>query len=149
MAQLKKNTLIHAPLEKVYALARDPHRWSTWFVGMDEIDKLTGEGEVGTVAEFGYTMAGMRFPVTVEVMEAHIGPEGARWKGKIGGPLAGEQTWTYTPKGGDTEVTVDMEYTVPGKALGKIADRLIIERTQERAADQTMENLRTLCEADE
>jgi coenzyme Q-binding protein COQ10 len=148
MAQLKKHILIHAPVEKVYALARDPHRWSTWFVGMEEIDKLTGEGEVGTVAEFGYMMAGMRFPVTVEVMEVHMGPEGGRWKGKIGGPLAGEQTWIYTPKGDDTEVTVDMEYTVPGRALGKIADRLIIERTQERAADQTMENLKRLCEAE-
>jgi carbon monoxide dehydrogenase subunit G len=148
MAQLNKSILIHAPVEKVYALARDPHRWSTWFVGMEEIDKLTGEGEVGTVAEFGYMMAGMRFPVTVEVMETHMGPEGGRWKGKIGGPLAGEQTWIYTPKGDDTEVAVDMEYTVPGKALGKIVDRLIIERTQERAADQTMENLKRLCEAE-
>jgi coenzyme Q-binding protein COQ10 len=41
-----------------------------------------------------------------------------------------------------------MEYTVPGKALGKIANRLIIERTQERSADQTLENLKMLCEAD-
>jgi coenzyme Q-binding protein COQ10 len=148
MAHMKKSILIHAPAEKVYALASDATRWSTWFVGMSEIDKLTGEGEVGTIAEFSYTMAGMRFPVTVEVMEARIGPDGARWKGKIGGPLAGEQTWTYTPKGGDTQVTVDMEYTVPGKALGKIADRLILERTQERAADETLENLKRLCEAD-
>ena len=146
MAQIKKSTLIHAPIEKVYAVARDPNRWPDWFVGMSDIDQLTGEGEVGTVAEFGYTMAGVRFPVTVEVLEDHFSPEGARWKGKIGGPLAGEQTWTYTPKGGDTEVTVDMEYTVPGKALGKIANRLIIERTQERSLVQTLENLKILCE---
>ena len=148
MAHMRKSILIQAPVEKVYALASDAARWSTWFVGMSEIDKLTGEGEVGTIAEFSYTLAGMRFPVTVEVMEAHIGPEGGRWKGKIGGPLAGEQTWTYASRDGDTEVTVDMEYTVPGKALGKIADRLIIERTQERAADETLENLKRLCEAD-
>jgi uncharacterized membrane protein len=148
MAQIKKSILIHAPVEKVYAVARDPSRWSTWFVGMSKIDELTGEGEVGTVAEFSYTLAGMGFPVTVEVMEDHVGPEGARWKGKIGGPLAGEQTWTYTPKDGDTEVSVNLEYTVPGKALGKIANRLVIERTQERAADQTLENLKRLCEAE-
>lgn len=148
MAHLKRSVLIHALVEKVYAIARDPRRWPTWFVGMSEIDKLTGEGEVGTVAEFSYALAGMHFPVTVEVTEDHIGPEGARWQGKIGGPLSGEQTWIYTPKGDDTEVTVEIEYTVPGKALGKIADRLIIERTQERSADQTMENLKALCEAD-
>jgi len=148
MAQVKKGIFIHAPVEKVYALARDPSRWSAWFVGMSEIGKLTGEGEVGTVVEFSYTLAGMGFPVAVEVLEDHIGPEGARWKGKIEGPLAGEQTWVYTPKDGDTEVAVSLEYTVPGKALGKIANRLIIERTQERSAEQTLENLKTLCEAE-
>jgi len=141
MAFLQQGVVIHAPVEEVYAVARNPNRWPVWFVGMGEIEKLEGTGEVGTVAEFGYMMAGMRFPVTVEVLEDHIDDEGARWKGKIGGPLAGEQTWVYTPKDGETEVAVDMEYTVPGKALGKIANRLIIERTQERSLVQTLENL--------
>jgi coenzyme Q-binding protein COQ10 len=146
MAHLKKSILIHASVEKVYGVARDPNRWPAWYVGMGGIEKLTGAGEAGTVAEFGYMMGGMRFPVSTEVLEDHVGPEGARWKGKIGGPLAGEQTWTYTPKNGDTEVTADLEYTVPGKALGKIADRLIVERTQERSLEQTLENLKLLCE---
>ena len=147
MARIQKSILIHASVEDIYAVAHDPNRWPDWFVGMSEIDKLTGAGEVGTVAEFGYTMAGMRFPVTVEVLEDHLGPDGARWKGKIAGPLAGEQTWTYTPKGSDTEVSLDLEYTVPGKALGQIANRLIIERQQDRSADQTLQNLKALCEA--
>lgn len=148
MAHLKKSILIHAPVETVYALARDPNRWATYYVGLSEPGKVTGEGEVGTVVEHSYLMAGMRFPVTTEVLEDHIGPEGARWKGKIGGPLAGEHTWTYAPKEGNTEVTADIEYTVPGTALGRIADRLIIERMQERSLEQTLENLRLLCEAE-
>jgi coenzyme Q-binding protein COQ10 len=147
MATIAKSILIHAPVEKVYALARDPNRWPTWVVGVGEIEKLTGQGEAGTLAEFTYTLAGMGFPVTIEVLEDHVSPEGGRWKGKIGGPLAGEQTWTYAPRNGDTELAVDLEYTVPGKGLGKIADRLIIERTQQRAADETLENLKKLCEA--
>ncbi|MDH7487805.1 MAG: hypothetical protein QHJ81_16220 [Anaerolineae bacterium] len=44
-------------------------------------------------------------------------------------------------------MTADIEYTVPGSALGRIADRLIIERMQERAIQQTLENLKLLCEA--
>jgi len=146
MAHLKKSILIHAPVEKVYALARDPNRWATWYVGLSEPEEVSGEGEVGTVVKHSYLLAGMRFPVTSRVLEDHIGPEGGRWKGKIEGPLAGEHTWVYTPREGDTEVTADIEYTVPGSALGRIADRLIIERMQERAADQTLENLRLLCE---
>ena len=146
MAHLKKSILIHAPVEKVYALARDPNRWATWYVGLSEPEEVSGEGEVGTVVKHSYLLAGMRFPVTSRVLEDHISPEGGRWKGKIEGPLAGEHTWVYTPKGGDTEVTVDIEYTVPGSALGRIADRLIIERMQERSLEQTLENLKMVCE---
>ena len=147
MTHMNRTVVIHAPMEKVYAVARDPNRWPTWFAGVSDIDSLTGEGEVGTVVECGYTFGGMRFPVTVKVVEDHLDTEGGLWKGTMEGPLAGEQTWTYVPQGSDTELTVDLEYTVPGKALGKIADRLFIERTQDRAAEQTMENLRALCEA--
>jgi len=146
MAYLKKDILIHAPVEDVYAVARDPHRWSVFYVGMSEIEELSGEGEVGTVAEFSYTMAGMSFPVTVEVMEDHSDQEGARWRGTIGGPLAGEQTFTYRPKNGDTEVVAEIEYTVPGRALGKIANSLLIERMQARSLEQTLDNLKVLCE---
>jgi coenzyme Q-binding protein COQ10 len=147
MAHLKKSISIRAPVEAVYAVARDPNRWPTWFVGMSEIEKLTGAGEVGTAVEFSYAMAGMHFPVTVEVTGDQVSPERARWQGTIRGPLAGEQTWTYTPRDGDTDVTAEIEYTVPGRALGKIADRLIVERMQERSLEQTLENLKSVCEA--
>jgi uncharacterized membrane protein len=146
MAHLKKSILIRAPVERVYALARDPNRWATWYVGLSEPEKLTGEGEVGTVVESSYLLAGMRFPVTSRVLEDRVSPEGAQWKGKIEGPLAGEHTWTYTAKNDDTQVTAEMEYTVPGKALGKFADRLIVERMTERSLEQTLDNLKLLCE---
>ncbi len=146
MAHLKKDILIHAPVQDVYAVARGPRRWPVWYVGMSEIEQLSGEGGVGTVAEFSYTMAGMSFPVTVEVLEDQSDPEGARWHGSIGGPLSGEQTFTYAREDGDTRVTAEIEYTVPGKALGKVANRLIIERMQARSLQQTLENLKLLCE---
>lgn len=146
MTKVKKSILIHAPMEAVFALATDPKRWDTWYAGLSEPEKITGEGEAGTVVEHSYLLAGIRFPVTSHVLEKQSSPEGGRWRGKVEGPLAGEHTWTYTPKNGDTEVMVEMDYTVPGKALGKIADRLIIERMEERSLDQTLENLKLLCE---
>lgn len=147
MAHLRKSILIHAPVEKVAAFAGEPKNWAAFWVGLGEPEEQTGEGEVGTVVKHSYLMAGVRFPVTSRVLENVTGPEGTRWRGTIEGPLAGEQTWTYARQGGDTEVTADIEYTVPGAALGRIADRLIIERMQERALGQTLENLKLLCEA--
>ncbi len=146
MAHIKKSIRIHAPVQKVFALARDPKHWASFWVGLSEPEEVNGTGEVGTVVKHSYLMAGVRFPVTSRILEDQMGPEGARWRGAIEGPLAGEQSWTYTPRNGDTEVTTDIEYTVPGSALGRIADRLIIERIQERSIEQTLENLKLLCE---
>ena len=148
MALVKKTIVIHAPPEKVHALARDPNQWPTWFAGMGEIERLPGGGGVGTVVEHTFLALGIRFPVTLRVLEDHIGPEGSRWKAKMEGPFAGEHFWTHEPKNGDTETTAELEYTVPGAALGKIANRLIIERIMEGGLEQSLENLKLLCEAD-
>jgi uncharacterized protein YndB with AHSA1/START domain len=146
MAHLKKSVIIHAPVEKVYAFARDPRLWHTWWVALGAPEKMTGGGEVGTVVEHSYLLAGIKFPVTSRVLEDGTGPEGSRWRGAIEGPFAGEQTWNYRSKSGNTEVTCEIEYTVPGKALGKFVDRLIVERMMDRNAEHTMDNLKMICE---
>ena len=147
MAQLNESILIQAPLDKVHGLATDPYQWATWYVGLSEPEEVTGDGGAGTVVKQNFLMAGLKYPVTNTVLEDEAGPEGARWKAKIEGPLAGEHTWTYTPEEGGTRVSVDMAYTVPGAALGKFADRLIVERMQSRSLEQTLDNLKLLCEA--
>jgi coenzyme Q-binding protein COQ10 len=134
--------------EEVYSVARNPSSWATWFTGLSGPDQLTGSGEKGTVAEFTYTLVGFHFPVTVEVTEDHTNPEGCRWSSTLKGPLAGSQTYQYQPVEGGTEVKMEMEYTIPGKALGKIANRLIIERMQEKSVHQSLENLKLLCESE-
>jgi uncharacterized membrane protein len=146
MAHLKKSILVQAPLEKVYALARDPQRWTTWYLGFSGPEKLIGAGEVGTIVKHSYLMSGMHFPVTTRVVEDRVSPQGAQWKGVVEGPLAGEHTWTYTPKKGGTQVTVDMEYSVPEKLVSAMVDRFIIEYLQERSMEQTLLNLKLLCE---
>lgn len=146
MAHLKKTIIINAPIQKVYSTARDPQRWSTWFSGLSDPEKVIGHGEVGTVVEQKYLLAGQQFPITTRVLEDTSTQNEAHWKGKFEGPLAGEQTWTYRSRENKTEITVDLDYTVPGSVLGKIADRLIIERMQDRSTDQSLENLKMICE---
>lgn len=41
---------------------------------------------------------------------------------------------------------MEMEYTVPGSVLGKVADRLIIERMMERNMIHSLDNLKLLME---
>ena len=149
MATMEHSIVIQAPLAKVIALAHDPYRWHTWFAGLSEPEKVSGNGDVGTVVEHHYLMMGMRFPVTSRVLMRTETPEELEWQAAIEGPLSGKQHWRYKAEGDATHITAHLEYTVPGKILGKIANRLVIERMQERGLQQTLENLKMLCEAGE
>jgi uncharacterized membrane protein len=148
MTHIRKNIFIDAPIEKVYAFARDPERWNTWFTNLSVPETLKGKGEVGTMVKHHYTIAGIPFPITTRVLLDKPGPKNAEFKTQIEGPLDGTQDWQYTAKNDGTDVVVMVDYTVPGKALGKFADRLLIERMQEKAFEHTLENLKLFCEAE-
>jgi len=147
MAHIEKKTLINAPIDKVYAFARDPHKWNTWCVGLAAPDELKGNGEVGTMVKHHYMVAGLPFPVTTNVLIDRFGPKDALWKGQIEGPLAGQHEWQYRALGDKTEVFLKLDYTVPGNIIGKFADRTLIEKMQEKAIETTLDNLKLLCEA--
>ena len=148
MAHIRDHITIGAPVDKVYELAHDPSRWATWFVGLGEAEKIEGDGSPGTTVEHHYLLAGMSFPLTSHVLEDEIRPDGsAHWKGDFQGPLSGWHVWDYRPTESGTEVFTETEYTVPGKALGQIADRLVIEKTQERSLHETLERMKLLAEA--
>jgi coenzyme Q-binding protein COQ10 len=146
VAHLHLTLMVEAPIDEVYRVARDPYNWSTWFAGLSGPDRIRGDGEVGTVADYSFVFAGMRFPATVEVTDDTVLPEGVTWKGKITGPLEGEQRWTYRPHGLETELIVEVDYAVPGALLGKVADKVIVERMMERNFHHSAENLKLLCE---
>jgi len=148
MTQIRKNIFIDAPIEKVYAFARDPERWNTFFVGLGVPETIKGKGEVGTMVKHNYTLAGIPFPVTTKVLIDKPGPKSAQWKAQIEGPLDGTYEFTYMTRNDGTDVVVNIDYTVPGKALGKFADRLLIERMQEKAIEHTLDNLKLFCEAE-
>ena len=149
MSHIYKTILINAPIDKLYNFARDPQHWNTFFIGLGAPEEVKGTGTAGTVAKFPYAIAGVPFPVTIRVNDEKLVGTKAFWKATIEGPLAGNIEWNYMAKtNGETEVTLDINYTVPGKLLGKITDKLLIERMQEKAAAATLENLKLLCEAE-
>lgn len=147
MAHIHVNTIVHAPVAEVTALAFDPHRWHTWFVGLTEPEEVEGNGEPGTVVNHGYLLAGIRFPVTTRVLRAEETEMMATWEATIEGPFDGRQLWTYKPVADGVQVDVQMDYTIPVVLLGKFADLLFIERIQKRSIEHTLENLKLLCEA--
>jgi len=148
MAHIKDSIFIQASPEKVHAFAADPYKWSSWFVGLGEAKNVEGDNSPGTTVTHSYLMAGAHIPLTTRVTEHRAEADGSfRWKGENEGALAGWIAWDYEPTDDGTTVKFEIEYAVPGSVLGKVADRLFIERNQERAARHTLENLKHLVEA--
>jgi uncharacterized membrane protein len=147
LANIKKSIFINAPVSKVHDIARDPNNWSSLIAGLGEAERVEGDGGAGTRTKHLYTMAGVSMPVETEVTLDRTNEDGS-WSNhnEFSGPLSGWQTWEYRPKDGGTEVTAEVEYTVPGKVLGKFADKLIVERMQERSAEESLERLKLLVE---
>ena len=149
MSHIHKSILINAPVEKVYNFARDPRRWNTFFVGLGAPEDIKGNGEAGTTVKQNFTMLGIAFPITTRVVDEKLVGTKAYWKGAVEGPLTATNDWNYTAKGPDqTEIAVDIDYTIPGKLLGKITDKLLVEKIQDKAAATTLENFKLLCEAE-
>ncbi len=146
MAVVKKGVFIDAPIEKVFKHAIDPMKWDQWYAGLSGPEKISGDGGSGTVTEFHYSMVGFRLPITIKVEEVTSSTEQCVWKGSFDGGISGTQVFTYTKKDNGTQVEALIDYTVPGKVLGKIANKLVVEKMQENSTEQTLSNLKALLE---
>lgn len=147
MSLLKQSIFINAPLEKVFAYATNPKDWSNWYAHLTGPEKLSGNGEAGTVGEFKYILVGQHLPMTIEVKEKSQTADHAIWRGTFDGLLHGVQLFAYQAKDGGTDLTVDIEYSVPGNIFGKIMDLVLIEKLQTNSTTHTLENLKAICES--
>jgi len=156
MSHLKRTTRIHAPLETVYAIAHDPVHWSDWYVGISDEENL----ELAASDQTRFLMVGTPFPLTQRVVEDRLHGNEAHWRAKPEGKsktidicdsckmlmISGEQDWSYLSKKGETEVSVVLDFVVPSELLENAEDRNLIERMEAECLEQSLENLRLLCE---
>jgi uncharacterized membrane protein len=71
--------------------------------------------------------------------------ERVSWEGK--GGVDSTWDWRLAPTSeGGTHLRVIVDYSVPGSFLGAIADKLFIERQNEKDLRQTLANLKQLLE---
>lgn len=148
MWTIRKSVVIDRPVKEVFTYASNPVYWYQWYVGLSEPENLKGKGEVGTSMNMKYMMLGMNLPISLEVIENARDGNSCFWNGQINGAINSKQSWTYHAEGTGTEVIFEMEYELPGSILGKFANKLIIKKLMDNSAEQTIKNLKDICEAD-
>ena len=62
------------------------------------------------------------------------------------GGIPSTWTWQIAPTGNGTELKVAIEYTVPGSALGALADKLVVEKQNRKELESSLTTLKVKLE---
>jgi uncharacterized membrane protein len=144
MAHIEQEITVNAPVEAVFRKLLEPETATEWLTNLQEVRNLTGK-EVGATYEWTFNMAG-RMPFKGKNTFTAIVPN-QRVQYESSGGITSAWDWQLTPTpDGATRVRVTVDYTVPGAVLGAIADKLFIERQNEKDLRQSLANLKRLVE---
>jgi hypothetical protein len=143
MTTVERSILINASTDAIDAVALDGHRLSEWYVGIEQAAPDDLYPEVGGQVSLVYKAAAVTFSLTLTVQQL---VRGHHISYQMSGMMVGTQEWSYTPGNGQTHLTAQVKYDMPGGALGKIADKLVVEGMNARNLEESLENLKKLAE---
>jgi coenzyme Q-binding protein COQ10 len=143
MATVERSILIDASTDTIDAIALDGNRLPEWYVGIEQATPDDLYPEVEGRVSLVYKAAAVTFNLTLTVREL---ARGHHISYQMSGMMVGTQEWSYAPEGGKTRLTAQVEYDMPGGVLGKIADKLVVERVNTRNLEESLENLKALVE---
>ena len=143
MPKVERAAYFDLPPRGLQKYLSTPANTGEWLVGFAPgSDPLPAEpATLGTSFNAVFSMAGVTFDVTITYVEHEDGVYDVL---RTEGGVSSTHTWRYEPEGGGTRVTATIEYEVPGSALGRIADRLIVERLNAKNLEQSLDNAKTV-----
>lgn len=137
MAKVERSITINAPVKKVFAYITDPANRMEWLPSTTDVRDITGLG-VGQRWGYTYKMAGISLKGENEVIEF---TSNQRYVHKSTGGVVSTWTYTFNPEADSTQLSLVIEYTIPVPVLGKMAERLVLQRN-EREADFAMASIK-------
>ncbi len=146
MTRVERSIEINAPPEKVFDLLTDLNRLEEWATIAGDAEQLPpaplAEGATwkhnvkvaGVQLEGDWRVVAIDRPRLVEYEATRSG----------GGSLKMRQS--VSPTDGGSRVELEVDYELPWGVLGQAVDKLVVERGNEREADQSLQNLKDILE---
>ena len=141
MAKIVRDTLIKAPLEKVFSYLTDPKNELEWLPSLTDVRDVVGQG-VGKKWEWSYKMFGISFKGNSEVTEQ---VDNEKYVYKTMGGINSNWTFSFKKEDDGTRLNLDIEYTVPVPVLGKVAEKLALGQN-EKEANLAIDNIKSILE---
>ena len=145
MAQISRAIKINSPLSMVFDYVSDPHNWTKYVTSLVDIRNVSSDvPSSGTTFEWTYRMLGVNNEGTGKISELE---RDKKFTMEMEGSFPIKETFSFQGDDNATELKFEISYEVPGKVLGVIADKLVVERLNVKEADAVLNKVKDLCEA--
>lgn len=148
MASAHQSIFIQAPINEVFQFAKKPANWTSFYNHLSKPERIEGTGEAGTEVETVFSIVGLRFPVTINVVRCERDGDEGFWEGIITGSFIAHQRSHYRSMDGGTEAVFELEIDLPHSAFDRFTERLVYDRLERNTLRHTLENLKAACELD-
>ncbi len=145
MAEIVKCIDIDAPVEAIFEYVANPHNALTYMPNFTRFAPV-GEPErgLGAKVEAAGQFLGMNFKTQLEIVEFE---ENKKLVSRSTQGVKSVSVWQFKPlPTGGTEVTFISDYSLPGKMLGWMLDKMLMEKDVEKNTVQTLVNLKKVLE---
>lgn len=145
MAEIVKAIDIAVPVEVAFDFVTNPQNGLKF---MPNFTKFQAVGPLsqgkGAKVEAAGTMFGVQYKTILEITEF---VPNQKFVSRSTEGVKSNSTWKFksNPDGG-TEVTFASDYTLPGSFLGRLMDKLVMEKEIEKNTIQTLVNLKKILE---
>ncbi|MGH2380337.1 MAG: SRPBCC family protein [Candidatus Limnocylindria bacterium] len=148
MGHVLQSGHIDAPPEKAFAMAIDATRIAEWNSSVVETKDITGSlDRVGASYVAILKLGGRRVEGRWEVSKVEK-PGLLEITGTAPGGGRATATNRFEPAGAGTDVTIEIDYDLPGGFVGGMADKLFVERAIDRDVKHSVENFKAICETE-
>lgn len=144
MPTIEQTILINAPVAKVYAMVANASNWTEYVTSLTDVSNVSSPGlEPGTTYDWEYRMLGVKLSGSGVVTENVFQKSFAM---RMEGTIPMTEKYTMRELDGATELTVTIDYQMPGKVLEKIANSKLVEKLNKREGENVLEKVKLLCE---
>ncbi len=144
MARIEKSIEIKVSPEKVWPMVQW-ERTPEWYAQFKKVEHTSKEkNAVNETVHIIAEVAGMKAEWDAETTELVMN-EKKKWR-SIGGNFTGFGSTVLSPTKEGTEVTIMMEYELPYSVLGKLIDKLRVQKAMEKSFDVGLKKLKDILE---
>ena len=122
-----------------------PANWTKFVTSLVDIRTLSSEQPLsGMTFDWTYRMLGMNFEGRGSVVDFE---EDRQFSMEMEGSFPIRETYAFAKESNGTVLTVTVHYEVPGKVLGAIANKLVVEKMNAKEAEAVLKKIKAICEA--